>query len=121
MNAGTSFISVGLLIFILIPLAAGITLLLLARRGGLGYPACGQCGYDVSGSVGSVTRCPECGAAFTEAGIMPPTRRDRPFMRTAGLLLIILSIGCFGSMLVMWGAAHSVRSSAPPAPQSPGP
>ena len=65
--AGSLFL---VLFFVLLPLGAGITMLVLSRRGKRSYPACGSCGYDISSSVGSVDRCPECGLQLAE----PPRR-----------------------------------------------
>ena len=63
------------------------------------YPSCGRCGYDVSGSIGSVTRCPECGTLFAEAGIRPPGRglRTRIGARVAGVGLLVLGLACLGT------------------------
>ena len=53
-----------IIIVLLVPIGLGVTLLILSGRGRRPFAACGGCGYDVSGSVGSVTRCPECGLNF---------------------------------------------------------
>ncbi len=67
-----------LLLIPLLGVVGGVALAVRARWKRRGYPACGGCGYDVSRTVGVVARCPECGAAFTEVGIVPPRRRSKP-------------------------------------------
>ncbi len=89
----------------LIMVALGVLLIVFSRARGTAYPSCGRCGYDVSGSIGSVTRCPECGSDFTEVGILPPRRKRNPFMIGAGVVLIVLPLGCFGSSLLFARAA----------------
>jgi hypothetical protein len=91
---------VGLLVIVVLGLAllAGIVLIVRAKRGGLPFPSCGACRYDLSGTIGSETRCPECGAAFAEAGIVPP--HGGPANRRlmwAGIALVIAALGCLGS------------------------
>ena len=80
------------LIFVLLPLVAGILLVGLSRRG-LGYPACGGCKYDLSGSIGVATRCPECGADFANVGIVPPKGRRNRIMVWTG------RIDCLGPLV----------------------
>ena len=106
----TSFVGVGillLLIIVVVPLAGGVLLIVFSRRRGADHPACGKCGYNVHASIGSVTRCPECGADFGQAGITPPrgNRKRNPFMIGAGVALIVLPLGCFGSTLLFARAA----------------
>ncbi len=95
-------------------LAGGVLLIVFSGRRGPGHPACGKCGYNVHGSIGSVTRCPECGADFGQAGIMPPVgnRKRNPFMIAAGVVLIVSSLGCLGSTLLLPLAARAQRSAA---------
>lgn len=83
------------LIFVLLPLVAGILLVGLSRRG-LGYPACGGCMYDLSGSIGVATRCPECGKDFANVGIVPPKGRRNRIMVWTGVVLIVLALWCAG-------------------------
>lgn len=90
---------IGILV-LLIPLGSGALLIIFARRGGKGYPACGKCGYDVGGSVGAVTRCPECGSPFTEAGILPPRGKRSPIMLASGMALVVFVLGCVGTALI---------------------
>ncbi len=111
----TSFVGVGillLLIIVVVPLAGGVLLIVFSRRRGADHPACGKCGYNVHGSIGSVTRCPECGADFGQAGITPPRGKRNPFMIVAGVVLIVASPGCPGSTLLLPLAARTQRSAA---------
>ncbi len=102
------------LIIVAVPLAGGVLLIVFSGRRAPGHPACGKCGYNVHGSIGSVTRCPECGADFGQAGIMPPrgNRKRNPFMIVAGVVLIVSSLGCLGSTLLLPLAARAQRSAA---------
>ncbi len=95
----------------LIMVVAGVLLIVFSRSRGTAYPSCGRCGYDVSGSIGSVTRCPECGRDFTEVGILPPRRKRNPFMIGAGVVLIVLPLGCLGSSL-LFARAATVQATA---------
>ncbi len=110
MSAGVS-VAILYLIPLLIMVVAGVLLIVFSRARGTAYPSCGRCGYDVSGSIGSVTRCPECGRDFTEVGILPPRRKRNPFMIGAGVVLIVLPLGCFGSTLLFTRGA-AVQATA---------
>ncbi|MEE9129388.1 MAG: hypothetical protein V3T84_05170 [Phycisphaerales bacterium] len=95
--------SVGIIghLLLLIPFLSGALLIIIfSRRRGKGYPACGKCGYDVGGSVGTVTRCPECGSAFTEAGILPPRGKRNLLMLASGIALVVFVLGCVGTALI---------------------
>ncbi len=111
MSAGVSVAILVYLIPMLIMVVAGVLLIVFSRARGTAYPSCGRCGYDVSGSIGSVTRCPECGRDFTEVGILPPGRKRNPFMIGAGVVLIVLPLGCFGSSL-LFASATAVQATA---------
>ncbi len=105
---------VGLLVFLIMvvmPLVGGVLLIVFSCRRGPDHAACGQCGYNVHASIGSVTRCPECGAEFGQAGITPPRGKRNPFMIAAGVALIVLSVGCLGSSL-LFGRATVAQSQA---------
>ncbi len=107
---------VGILVLLILvaALAGGVLLIVFSGRRGPGHPACGKCGYIVHGSIGSVTRCPECGADFGQAGITPPVgnRKRNPFMIAAGVVLIVSSLGCLGPALLLPLAARAQRSAA---------
>ena len=96
----------------LVPLAVGILLIVRSRRRGPDHAACGGCGYDVSRTVGTAARCPECGAAFVEVGITPPRGRRNPIMVVAGVSLVVASVTCFGSGLLAQRAAMAQERAA---------
>ena len=94
----------GLLVFLImvvVPLVGGVLLIVFSRRRRPDHPACGKCGYNVHATIGSGTRCPECGADFAQAGITPPRGKRNPFMIAAGVVLIVLAVGCLGSSLLL--------------------
>ena len=73
------------LLIMVLPMIAGIALIVMSRKRGKGFPACGQCGYDVTGTLGtSNARCPECGGDFGVVGILPPITNARPWPMAAG-------------------------------------
>ncbi|MHC4106805.1 MAG: hypothetical protein ACYSTY_01840 [Planctomycetota bacterium] len=122
----SSAVTVSVISVILLGMAVvlGVLLIVCSRSRWTGYPSCGRCGYDVSGSVGFVTRCPECGCNFTEVGILPPRRTRNPFMIGAGVALIVLATGCFSSSLLLARAqtvsAQGARKAATAAQQATG-
>ncbi len=113
--------SIAGLVFLImvVPLAGGVLLIVFSRRRGPDHPACGKCGYNVHASIGSVTRCPECGADFGQAGITPPrgNRKRNPFMIVAGVALIVFSVGCLGSTLLLPLAARNAAAQKAAAAQ----
>ncbi len=102
------------MIMVVVPLTGGVLLIVFWRGRGPDHPACGNCGYNVRASIGSVTRCPECGAEFGEAGITAPRskRKRKPIMIAAGLVLIVLAVGCLGSSLLRATVAQSQAARA---------
>jgi hypothetical protein len=62
--------------------------------------ACGRCGCPVGKLIGRETACPECGAAFAEAGITP-ARDPSPTARWMGMVLIALPFAIW-ALLVMF-------------------
>ena len=107
----SSGVAVLYLILMLIMVVGGVLLIVFSRTRGTDYPSCGRCGYDVSGSVGSVTRCPECGCDFTEVGILPPRRKRNPFMIAGGVVLIVLAVGCV-SLSLLFATGARVQATA---------
>ncbi len=86
---------------IVVQVVGGVWLFVRGLRGGTGFPSCGGCGYDLTGSLGSVACCPECGSAFAEVGIDKPGPQQRPLLLVAGAALLItascsLGIGLLG-------------------------
>ncbi len=53
--------------------------------------SCGKCGYDVAGSLGVSTTCPECGSDFVIVGIKPIRRRTR-WQLLIGIMLIVIPV-----------------------------
>ncbi len=101
-----------LLIIVVMPLVSGVLLIVLSRRRGPDHPACGKCGYNVHASIGSGTRCPECGVDFGQAGITPPRGKRNPFMMAAGVALIVVAVGCFSSSLLFQRAKIAQSQAA---------
>ena len=71
----------------LVSAGIGIYLIRSARQRLGSEPRCGQCGYNLTGSMSD--RCPECGLRFIEAGIVKGSPTSRARLRV-GLALIIL-------------------------------
>ncbi len=89
-----------LLLFFLVPPvlgALGIVAMFAARPRRHPFPACRGCGYDLTASADSGSRCPECGAAFAEVGIRPLREPSRlgPWMNGFILLLV-----CFAALVL---------------------
>ena len=103
MSSGYSAVSILAVVVLLLLLAmfvGGIVLLVKSRRGGPAYPSCGACSYDMTGSIGEVSRCPECGADVAVAGIVPPGGRRSKARMVIGGLLLAISVSCVGAMLL---------------------
>lgn len=96
----------------ILAVGVGVTLIVLSRRGGLPYPSCGGCRYDVSGSVGQTTRCPECGAAFTDVGIVPAGPRRRVGLLIAGIGIVLIMTTCVGGSVALTLAQHAEARAA---------
>ncbi len=99
---------------VLLPLSVGTWLALRGLRGGPDFPSCGKCRYDVTGSIGSATRCPECGSPFAEVGIVRPRGRHRPLLTIGGLILVVSAVGCLGtslSRLMAWKAQQARQAA----------
>ena len=95
-------------LFTLLMLAVGIVLIVKSRRRGTGYPTCGGCGYDLTGSTAATDLCPECGGHFTVVGINPPQSGGR-IMLVLGIVLLILPLTCGGLMTL--GLFASARAA----------
>ena len=99
-----SFFLVGL---VLAPAIVGAVIIGLSWKKVRSFPACGHCGYDVTGSVGKVSRCPECGRLFTEAGIVPPRPKRRAPLIFAAAVFLVLVVAGVGSVLSFRMAARA--------------
>ncbi len=97
-------------------LVCGVVLIVLSRRRGPSFPSCGQCGYDLSGTIGSAARCPECGVDFAEAGIVPSGGPRRTGMFVTGIVMSMIAIGCMGtgavSSVISYKRAQAARQQA---------
>lgn len=60
----------------------------LSRPKRLDHPACGNCAYNLTGLT--VSRCPECGKSFAEAGVVFQRRLGPPLLN--GLLVVCVWI-----------------------------
>jgi hypothetical protein len=83
-----------MIIVVVVPLlvicgVVGAMLLATSARRGHAHAQCGNCRYDLVGSVGVVDRCPECGSRFLDAGIIPPAGRQRPILAVLGAVLLL--------------------------------
>ena len=89
------------LLLMLVPVVGGVVLIVMSRKRGKGYPACGQCGYDVSGTLGTTTaRCPECGGDFGVVGVLPAaTRTNKPAL-WIGVAMVLVPLLCIGGMMI---------------------
>ncbi len=111
-------VSIIVILVLLIPLVSGVLLIIFSRRGGMGYPGCGKCGYDVGGSVGTVTRCPECGSPFMEVGILPPRGKRNSIMLASGIVIIVFVVGCIGTGLVTTRSSTALQQARAAAVQA---
>ena len=93
-------VAVAMLVLLLAMFVGGIVLLVKSRRGGPDYPSCGACSYDLTGSIGEVSRCPECGVEVAVAGIVPPGGRRSMARMVIGALLLVISVSCVGAGLL---------------------
>lgn len=97
--AAASVSIIGLLVMVLVvvaPLIIGVLLIVKSKGRGPSYPACGGCGYDVTGTVGNAARCPECGKDFVVVGIVPPVGKRNRGMLLAGVAVLLIPLMCVG-------------------------
>ena len=100
----------------------GIIAITRGMQGGCPYPSCGnaRCRYDLSGSIGHADRCPECGCAFAEVGIRPPTRSRNIAAVVTGVALIIapflLGSGIITMLLARYEATRAQQTIVVPMP-----
>lgn len=107
------------LILMVIPVVGGVMLIVLGRKRGRGFPACGKCGYDVTGTLGTTNaRCPECGSDFGIVGITPAVSQSNKPAVVAGVVLIALPLMCFGGLMITSYTAMSRARTAMQAAQA---
>ena len=102
-------IGIFVLVLMLAILVGGVVMIVASKGKGLGYPSCGACQYDLSGTIGSERRCPECGADFAAAGIVPPKGKRNGGVLAIGIVMIVMSVSCFGMAFV--GSIMTVRTA----------
>ncbi len=103
-----------LAVALLVGVVAGVVVLIKGkRRGREGTdPACGQCGYNLTGSASN--RCPECGTLFIEAGVTlgnPSTKRAR-WLLVSLIILSILFVGGIGLSVSLTAARRAQAQAA---------
>ena len=112
-----SFIALFLMLIVVAGGVLGIVLIVMSRAGGrgAGYPACGSCGYDVTGTLKTnVDRCPECGSSLAEVGVRPPgPQPGRKPMLITGIALIAIMLTCVGGVVFSLFAVSTTRTVAP--------
>lgn len=111
-------LELAILVALAVTVAIAMTLLRSGARGQRrAYPSCGRCAYDVSGSIGNVDRCPECGASFLEVGVRPPGRA--PIQRRTMLIVVmVLTVVAGGMFLGIFGLRHTMSLEARAAQQA---
>lgn len=110
-----SFLLPPMFLTLIVPLVGGIALIIKSRGRGLGFPSCGGCQYNLTGTIGAASRCPECGAEFVNVGIVPPnSQRNRPLF-WIGVSLLLVPSTCVGLTLVSamtYGRAQQSAAAA---------
>jgi hypothetical protein len=101
-----------LVLFVVLPLIAGAWLIVASRKKGLGFPACGGCQYDLSGTIGAATRCPECGAEFAVVGILAPGGARNRKLLWSGIVVLMIPITCTGFLALSRFAASQRAAQA---------
>jgi len=96
-----------LIAFVIAPAVAGIWLIVVSRKRGLGFPGCGRCKYDLSGTLGTAARCPECGADIKEVGVHAALTQRRTGALVAGIGLLCVPLLCIGAGII---SAYATRS-----------
>ena len=106
-----------LLLGVIVLLAIAVGLFVFRRSGGSGqgYPACGSCGYDVTGTLKTnVDRCPECGNSLAQVGVRPPGRAggtsNTPLL-VMGVVAVVVILGCGGLFATMFYARAGARQA----------
>ena len=79
--------------------AVVVALLVYARRPRRSYPACGHCRYDVTGTLGTALRCPECGMDFAQVGILPPQQGNARVHHVVIAGIIMICVVLVGAMI----------------------
>ena len=97
------------------PVLAGVLLLRRSRALRVAEACCGGCRYPVSATSGTTPRCPECGALFSEVGVLAPRTRGRVVPVVAWLLIVLPLLLCglmLGSSALLARRAAAERMAA---------
>jgi hypothetical protein len=76
----------------------GSQVLSMSRERVRGHPACGRCGYNLTGLPATSDACSECGCALAKVGIRPCREPRRPWPWTIGTALVVIG----AVLLVVW-------------------
>jgi hypothetical protein len=95
---------------VLVCIVVAVVIMIARRKSAEPTPRCGNCGYNLTGAPSN--RCPECGKLFVEAGVVTdPAPVPRP---RVWLPVLILLIGAFVALVIVFSAAR--RRALPPPP-----
>ena len=100
-----------MVLVVVAPLIIGVLLIVKSKGRGPSYPACGGCGYDVSGTVGNAARCPECGKDFVVVGIVPPVGKRNRGMLLTGVAVLLIPLMCVGGGALVAFHVHLHRNA----------
>jgi hypothetical protein len=93
------------LIVAAIPFAAGVAMLVRARRGDRLPPACAASGTSVPEMPGPDATCAGCGVALAETPPLPGERASRPGDVVVGIALLVLALATLGATIAVQQAA----------------
>ena len=97
-------------------LLIGLTLAVTGARGSLVdlTPRCRRCDFDVSATLATSDRCPECGLVLTtRRAIRPGTRRRRPRYIAAGAALLMLGLALTAAPTIIRRAGIDINRHKP--------
>ena len=77
----------------------GLTLMFADRKQQPPHATCGECAYNLTGSLGATTTCPECGSPFETAGVLPAGTGQRSVRFLVGVGLLLAGV----AVVVWWG------------------
>jgi hypothetical protein len=83
----------------------GLSLMFADRKRRPPHPTCGACAYDLSGSLGETTTCPECGSPFAVAGVQPAGTGQRSVRFLVGVGLLLAGVAA----ILLWGLNVLIR------------
>jgi hypothetical protein len=77
----------------------GLTLMFADRKRRPPHATCGACAYNLTGSLGATTTCPECGSPFETAGVQPAGTGQRSVRFLVGVGLLLAGV----AVILTWG------------------